>query len=47
MSFTQAKQEENADQHGNPAPAYQVRDLVWLNVKNIITCCPSIKLDHK
>jgi hypothetical protein len=47
MSFAQIKQQENTDWHCNPAPAYQVGDLVWLNVRNIITCRPSVKLDHK
>jgi protein subunit release factor B len=28
MSFAQAKQQENADQHRNLAPVYQVGDLV-------------------
>jgi hypothetical protein len=47
MSFVQAKQQENADRHRNPAPTYQVGDLVWLNARNIITCHPSVKLDNK
>jgi hypothetical protein len=47
MSFAQAKQQENTNQHCNPAPAYQVGDLVLLNVRNIVTCRPSVKLDHK
>jgi hypothetical protein len=44
MRFAQAKQQEKADY--NPAPAYQVGDLVWLNMRNI-THRPSVKLDQK
>jgi hypothetical protein len=47
MSFAQAKQQENTDRHRNPAPAYQVEDLVWLNARNIFTHRSSVKLDHK
>jgi hypothetical protein len=45
-SFAQAKQQENADRHHNPAPAYQVGDLVWLNARNMIKRCPSVQLNY-
>jgi hypothetical protein len=35
------------DRHHNPTPAYQVGDLVWLNVRNIIMRCPSVKQDYQ
>jgi len=35
------------DPTGKEPPAYQVGDLVMLNGRNIKTCCPSRKLDHK
>jgi hypothetical protein len=47
MTFAQDHQQEYADKHQLPAPAYLPRDLVWLNVKNLRTNCPSRKLDHK
>jgi hypothetical protein len=47
MSYIQAWQQENADWHHNPVPAYQEGDLVWLTVRNIITHRRSVKLDHK
>jgi hypothetical protein len=31
ISFAQARQQENADRHHNPVPAYQVEDTIWLN----------------
>jgi hypothetical protein len=47
MSFAQVKLQENTDRHHNLTHVYQVGDLVWLNVRNIITHSPSVKLDHK
>jgi len=35
------------DQKANPTPSFKVRDLVWLNRKNIKTTQPSLKLDFK
>jgi hypothetical protein len=46
MSFTQVHQQENTDQYRNPAPTYQLGNLVWLNARNIIMHHPSVKLDH-
>src|SRR5258708_24503347 len=31
----------------SPAPAYKVRDKVWLNAQNYMTTHPTKKLDHK
>jgi transposase InsO family protein len=47
MTFAQDHQQEYADKHQLPAPAYLPRDLVWLNAKNLRTNCPSRKLDYK
>jgi hypothetical protein len=41
MTFTQDCQQEYANKHRVPTPAYHPRDLVWLNVKNLQTNCPS------
>src|SRR5258707_10172580 len=35
------------DRWRSPAPAYKVRDKVWLNAQNYTTTCPTKKLDHK
>jgi hypothetical protein len=32
MAFAQAKEQEDVDRECNPAPVYQVRDAVWLNI---------------
>jgi hypothetical protein len=47
MSYAQAKQPKNPDWHCKSAPAFQVRDLVSLNARNITSYCPSVKLDHQ
>jgi hypothetical protein len=41
MTFTQDRQQEYADKHRLPAPAYRAGDLVWLNAKNLRTNRPS------
>ena len=35
------------DRRRSPAPAYEVRDKVWLNAQNYTTTRPTKKLDHK
>jgi hypothetical protein len=47
MSFAQDRQQEYADKHRLPAPAYRLGDTVWLNAENIRTNWPSRKLDNK
>jgi hypothetical protein len=47
MTFAQDCQQEYADKHQLPAPAYHPRDMVWLNAKNLWTNPPSRKLDYK
>jgi hypothetical protein len=47
MSFAQDRQQEYADQHRLPAPAYRLGDSVWLNGWNLRTNHPSRKLDDK
>jgi hypothetical protein len=47
MSFAQDRQQEYADQHCLPAPAYHPGDSVWLNGQNLRTNRPSRKLDDK
>jgi hypothetical protein len=47
MAFTQDRQQEYADRHQLPAPAYRPGDTVWLNARNIHTNRPSRKLDNK
>jgi hypothetical protein len=45
--FAQDRQQEYADRHRLPTPAYQPGDTVWLNARNICTNRPSWKLDNK
>ena len=47
MKWAQAIYESNANRTRNPAPAYRVGDLVWLDARNIKTRRPSKKLDWK
>jgi hypothetical protein len=47
MSFAKDRQQEYADRHWLPAPAYCPGDTVWLNARNIGTNRPSCKLDNK
>jgi hypothetical protein len=47
MTFTQDHQQEYANKHWLPAPAYCPGDLVWLNTKNLRMNRPSWKLDYK
>ena len=47
MKWAQATYESNANRTRNPAPAYRVGDLVWLDARNIKTRRPSKKLDWK
>jgi hypothetical protein len=47
MSFAQDWQQEYANWHHLPAPAYRPGDSVWLNGWNLCMNCPSQKLDDK
>jgi hypothetical protein len=47
MSFAQDRQQEYADRHRLPAPAYRPGDSVWLNGWNLRMNRPSRKLDDK
>ena len=47
MLLAQARQEEQANRRRQPAPRYEVGDLVWLDSKNIRTLRPCKKLDWK
>ena len=46
MLIAQADHECHANQHCNPAPQYKIRDLVWLDIKNLFTKQPSRKLEN-
>ena len=35
MAFVQQRQQEIHDKHRNPAPAYQIGDKVWLDMRNV------------
>ncbi len=47
MGWAQAVYEEKANRNRIPAPAYQVGDLVWLDIRHLRTKRPSKKLDWK
>jgi len=47
MQYAQAQQQENADRHRVPAPAFQPGDLVWVDGWNWRTEWPSQKLENK
>jgi hypothetical protein len=47
IGVAQVRQQENVDKLDNLTPVYQVGDTIWLNAQNIITHCPSFKLDYK
>ena len=47
MAYAQAVYEEQANRRRQPAPNYQVNDMVYLDSKNIVTGRPSRKLDWK
>ena len=47
LLVSQKAQRPAANLHRTPAPAYQVRNQVWLNSKNIKTQRPFKKLDNK
>ena len=47
LLVSQEAQRSAATFHRTPAPAYQVKDQVWLNFTNIRTQRPSTKLDNK
>jgi transposase InsO family protein len=47
IRYAQARQQENADQHRTPAPAFQSGDLVWVDGRNWRTERPSRKLENK
>ena len=37
MLIAQVDHECYANRHRGPAPQYQIRDLVWLDIRNLIT----------
>ena len=47
MTWAQAVYADKANRTRTPAPAYQVDDLVWLDIRNMKTRRPSKKLDWK
>jgi hypothetical protein len=47
MRLAQAKKYDNAEQHHNSAPSYQVGDLFSHNARNIIRQHPSVNLNCK
>src|ERR1700722_1202685 len=47
MAAAQEGQEEYANRHRQAAPAYQVGQKVWLDLRNIKTNRPSKKLDAR
>ncbi len=47
IALAQSRMEEQANKSRKPAPNYQPKDMVWLNLKNITTQRPSKKLDDK
>ena len=48
ICYTQEHMTEQANHHQNPAPNYQVRDIVWLNTQNIHNdWCSADKLNMK
>jgi hypothetical protein len=47
MQWAQAIYEEKANRKRSPAPAYQIGDFVWLDIRNLKTRRPSKKLDWK
>ena len=47
MTLAQASQEEFANRNRQPAPKYQVRDLVWLDARNLQLQRVSKKLSEK
>ena len=46
MLITQANYECYANQHYGPAPRYKIRDLIWLDTRNLFTKWPSKKLEN-
>ena len=47
MGRAQAIQAENSNRRRTPAPIFRAGDRVWLDARNITTCRPSKKLDHR
>ena len=47
MLIVQANHERYANRHCGLAPQYQIRDLVWLDTRNLFTKRPSIKLENR
>jgi len=47
MRYAQARQQDNADRHRVPAPAFQPGDMVWVDGRNWRTERPSWKLQNK
>ena len=46
MLIAQANHKRYANWHRGPAPQYKIRDLVWLNTRNLFTKQPSKKLKN-
>ena len=46
MLIAQADHKRHANRHCSPVPQYKIRDLVWLNIKNLFTKRPSKKLEN-
>ena len=47
MLRAQQRYQDAANSRRLPEPIFKIRDLVWLDAKNITTQRPSRKLDHK
>ena len=47
MLIVQADYKHHANQHRGPASQYQIRDLVWLDIRNLFTKQPSRKLENR
>ena len=47
MRYTQAKYIDNADAHRLPAPIFRQDDMVFLDMRNTCTICPTRKLDDR
>ena len=47
MLIVQANHECHANQHRDPATQYKIRDLIWLDTKNLFTKRSSRKLENR
>ena len=46
MLIAQAGHERHANQYRGSVPQYKIRDLVWLDIRNLFTKQPSKKLEN-